>query len=496
MVLFILITRFFCIHCPIFSAVIFCYIDLIIFKLYTCFITKIKKERIFKMTDTNLSTYKTQQTTVCTVMAFLVGAKEEYFEYYYSDNTELLNRIKNNQDCCVIRALCNIRSNLMINYQTTTNLIMYDLRNLDRQDIYKADIKILRENNLEIVKANYKVNSYIADINKLIADRINNVKDYFPEWFKWEYIKNLFVMPKGQKEENIIAESHKFCNNRGLYPYTRYINWNPKDEGNLLLNDEKFAKAIYKQYGVEFSDFSKVKDASESVKTSIYEFIDNSESLMLVVDCENSDAFKLASVLKQLDENETQKIQKIVLFDDVHTTNAWSFLGTITGIPVEHNVVERIKEDKSLVDIKIAMGISKAYYKDNISSFILLSSDSDFWGVISSLPDADFLVMAEKSKCGIDILNALENDGTYYCFIDDFCTGNIKNFKNAMLRSALEKEIGNIVNIDTKKLLEDIYFNLRMEVSEGEKQNFYNKYIKKMTLTIDNDGVMKIKIPE
>ena len=299
-----------------------------------------------------------------------------------------------------------------------------------------------------------------------------------------------------QKEENIIAESHKFCNNRGLYPYTRYINWNPKDEGNLLLNDEKFAKAIYKQYGVEFSDFSKVKDASESVKTSIYEFIDNSESLMLVVDCENSDAFKLASVLKQLDENETQKIQKIVLFDDVHTTNAWSFLGTITGIPVEHNVVERIKEDKSLVDIKIAMGISKAYYKDNISSFILLSSDSDFWGVISSLPDADFLVMAEKSKCGIDILNALENDGTYYCFIDEFCTGNIKNFKNAMLRSALEKEIGNIVNIDTKKLLEDIYFNLRMEVSEGEKQNFYNKYIKKMTLTIDNDGVMKIKIPE
>lgn len=65
--------------------------------------------------------------------------------------------------------------------------------------------------------------------------------------------------------------------------------------------------------------------------------------------------------------------------------------------------------------------------------------------------------MAEKSKCGIDILNALENDGTYYCFIDDFCTGNIKNFKNAMLRSALEKEVKNIVNIDTKKLLEDIF---------------------------------------
>ena len=65
----------------------------------------------------------------------------------------------------------------------------------------------------------------------------------------------------------------------------------------------------------------------------------------------------------------------------------------------------------SLVQIKGENGaISRIF--ENIP-FILLSSDSDFWGVIFSLPDAGFLVMAEKSKCGIDILNALENDGTY-----------------------------------------------------------------------------------
>ena len=125
-------------------------------------------------------------------------------------------------------------------------------------------------------------------------------------------------------------------------------------------------------YKIEFSDLSKVKDASDSVKANIYDFIDNSDSLILVVDCENSYAFKLASVLTQLDEIEIHKIQKIILFDDVHTTNAWNYLHNVTKIPIEHNVIERIKEDKSLVDIKIAMGISKAYYKDNISSFILL----------------------------------------------------------------------------------------------------------------------------
>lgn len=448
------------------------------------------------MCENNLSEYKTSQTTVCTVMAFLIGAKEENFDYYYSSNSELLDKLKSNKDCCIIRALCNIRSNLMIHYQETHNQIKYELKNLDRQDLYIEDIKTLRANGLEIIKANYKVNSYIADINKIISDRINNVKDFFPEWIKWEYIRNLFVIPKGQKEDAIIAESHKFGYSRNFYPYTRYINWIPKEEGNILYNDEKFAKVIYKQYNIEFSDLSKVKDASDSVKANIYDFIDNSDSLILVVDCENSDAFKLASVLTQLDETEIHKIQRIILFDDVHTTNAWNYLHNVTKIPIEHNVIERIKEDKSLVDIKIAMGISKAYYKDNISSFILLSSDSDFWGVISSLPDAEFLVMAERSKCGIDIQCALENNNTYYCFIDDFCTGNIKNFKNAMLRSALITEVENHVKLDTKKLLEDLYTNLRMDVSDGEKLNFYNKYIKKMTLTLDKDGVMSINVPD
>ena len=58
---------------------------------------------------------------------------------------------------------------------------------------------------------------------------------------------------------------------------------------------------------------------SNKVKKNIYEFIDNSQSVELVVDCENSDPFKLASVLKQLDKTETAKIKRIVLYDDIHT---------------------------------------------------------------------------------------------------------------------------------------------------------------------------------
>ena len=214
-----------------------------------------------------------------------------------------------------------------------------------------------------------------------------------------------------------------------------------------------------------------------------------------MVDCENSDPIKLASTLTQLNADELSKISKIELYDDKHTSKAWKYIGTLTGIPVEHNVIERVKEEKSLVDIKMSVGISKAHFRDNVDSFIMLSSDSDFWGVISSIPDAKFLVMVEQSKCGPDILNAFKDNGTYYCYIDDFSTGNIKGFKNAILRSTLEEKVGSLVNIDTKELVNNIFRELYMEVDEAEKKNFYDRYVKKMTLAIDKDGMMTIKIP-
>lgn len=440
--------------------------------------------------------YRSVQKNVSLTMAYLIGTKIDFLLDNNPNEREFINNLQNDQNANVLRALCNIRTNLMLNFASTERNIVYNMMNLDRQELYKDDIAVLRKYDIEIIKANYKVNKYLADINMLISQRIPTVKELFPEWVKWEYIKSLFIMPKGQNEESIKAESKKFSTSRLYYPFTRYIHWMPVDEGNILLNDEKFLKILYRQFKDEFLDISKVKDASETVKTNIYDFIRKNESTVIVVDCENSDAYKLASVLTQLDPDEIEHIKKIMLYDDVHTTKAWSFLKGITKIPVEHILVDRIKENKSLVDMKMCAGVSASYYRDSISSFILCSSDSDFWGLISSLPEANFLVMIEYSKCGPDIKNALIENGTYYCSIDDFCTGNIKNFKAAVVRSELESRVKDLVNINTNELLDDIFTTLRMDISEAEKQNFYKKYIQSMSLHIDKDGTMRIRIVE
>ena len=440
--------------------------------------------------------YQSVQKGVSLTVAFLIGTKINFLVDNNPDKLDFFGELKSNSDAVVIRSLCNIRSNLMLNYTSTDNNIRFNMMNLDRMEIYNDDVRVLERHGIYIVKANCRVEKYIMDINLLISQRISSVKDLFPEWVKWEYIKALFVMPKGQIGDAVRAELKKFSNMRLYYPFTRYINWHPVDEGNILLNDEKFLKILYRQYDDEFKDISKVKDASEAVKTNIYDFIRENDSTVIVVDCENSDAYKLASVLTQLDSNEIEHINKIMLYDDSHTTKAWAFIDKITNIPVEHIMVDRIKENKSLVDMKMCADVSASFYRDHITSFILCSSDSDFWALISSLPFARFLVMIEYSKCGSDIKNALIENGTYYCSIDDFCTGNIKNFKMAVLHSELVSRVKDIVDIDTKGMLDDIFQSLRMDISEAEKQNFYKKYIQNMQLCIDKNGIMRIKVPD
>ena len=74
-------------------------------------------------------------------------------------------------------------------------------------------------------------------------------------------------------------------------------------------------------------------------------------------------------------------------------------------------------------------------YKNDVDSFVIVSSDSDYWGLISSLPDAHFLVMIEREKCGPDMKEALADSGIFYCYLDDFYSGNSEDIKkNALFK--------------------------------------------------------------
>lgn len=433
---------------------------------------------------------------IVTTIGYMIGVKKNILEQCFGEEYhELLQTLYVNKETSIIRYLCKLRTTLMQKFKKTDDEMRFNLKNLNSMDFYDQDnIKQLEKWGFEIIKPNYRSEKYMLDLAGLISANIDNCFELFPDWVNWNYIKDLFVIPQYTKKGVLKSEFNIYMKNIEYYPFQMYIHWKPEDHGSILYTDGKFLGIIYRQHNDIFTDFTKYKDAHSETKNNIYDFIDRSYKTAIAVDCENSDVYKLYSVLKNLNQDELSKIEKIVLYDDYHTTSGWDWLEKFTKIPIEHIEVNRVTDQKSLVDIKMTAGVCTDYYENNITSFILVSSNSDYWGFISTLTKAEFLVMYEHSKCGQAIKRALSEHNIYYCSIDDFCSGNIEELKKAVLFSCLEKYLPEIISLNGKELVRKIYEEARISASEKEMENFYDRYIKTLRLRVDNDGNFTVEI--
>ena len=198
-----------------------------------------------------------------------------------------------------------------------------------------------------------------------------------------------------------------------------------------------------------------------------------------------------------LDQNALlSKISKIILFDDVHASSAWEVLNEFTEIPVERILLQRVKEDKSFLDIRLSVGVCKEFCQNQIDSFILASSDSDYWGLIPTLEEARFLVLVEEEKVSGAIRHTLEDAGITYCYLDDFCTGNSNQIKERALLKELRQRLEEEVNFNIRDILREVYEVTRADMAAGEKDQFYARYIKPMHIEIDQDGEVYLRLGE
>lgn len=430
-----------------------------------------------------------EKKEIVTTVAYLLGQKDEIFKEYYSEYLDLVDSLKANDAANKIRYLCRMRTALMLNFTRTEQAIM-GLTPIDCMEWFDADeIKKLRQMGTDPALYNAKASHYAEHFNKLIAENFDACRPLFPEWASFDYIRDLFVVPNYNRPDVLKSEFEKYQANRKKYPFQFYIHWEPAEAGNILMNDLKFMKVLYAQHGKVFTDTSKTHDAEEVTKRSIYDFINDAGTVVFCVDCENCDPYKLYGVLCNLDKEQMSKVDRIVLYDDVHTTRAWDYISHLTHIKVEHIEVERVADNKSLVDIRMTAGVCKAYYEGHVDSFILCSSDSDFWGLISSLPQASFLVMYEYEKCGQAIKYALSTRQIFHCAMDDFYTGNAQDLKKVVLKKELEECLHDIPGRDAWELTRTLFTKARINASESEMKDFYNRYIKTLKLKIDERGM-------
>lgn len=430
-------------------------------------------------------------------VAYLIGVPKTIFENEYEPpQLDIYNQLEKNKTARIVRNLCVIRTSIERNFKNINNAMRFENRSMFYMSdfIPQDSMKQLSADGISFIKgSNTKLTQHIIEINRLISDRINNCKDLFPLWINWEYIKKLFVMENGLKEEGVKAAAELYYSNMSCYPYKVYINWIPEDEGNIFYNDKKFAELLYMWNNDYFGEKSKVSDVGDYVKGNIYDYIEESGKVVVVIDCENCDPYNFAAAIKNLKDEYLNKISKILLFDDIHTASAWGILEQFTDIPVEHMMIERIKENKSIVDMTLSVRACREFFTNSVDSFIVCSSDSDFWALVKSLPEARYLFMVEHEKCGPDLKAGLEELGVFFCYLDDFYSANAGEIKQVALFNEMKNYIDANVHFNVNDMLNEALRITRIEMGTSEKNQFINRYIKTLQLSISDDGDLIIK---
>jgi hypothetical protein len=263
---------------------------------------------------------------------------------------------------------------------------------------------------------------------------------------------------------------------------------------------------LYAANGDRFQASRYVVDAKLDTKEGVYDFLEGASNVAVFVDCENVDPYAFGATILNLDKTTLSKIKKIVLYDDVNTSTAWDYIVDIMDIPIVKKDIERLLDNKSLVDITMAAGVCEEYYRNNVESIMLASSDSDFWGLIKQLPNARFLVLNEFRKTSVAIIEQLDKYNIQHCYMSDFAQDIIQKFKSDVLYLGLLEKIrkfnesGEFKWLDVDSLIQDIFYdaNILGAVSQikKEKDAFYNKYLKNGLLIkpIEINGVLRLQI--
>ncbi len=454
-------------------------------------------EKPLYVPDDDSQMYKNSTYEIVSKVAYLIGVPKRIFDNEHeAPKPEIYAQLDLEKYARIIRHLCNITTSIERNFKRINNKMRMEYATILSMPEYvpTESINVLSEYGINFVKkSSTKLNQHIIEINKLIVDRINNCKPLFPLWINWEYVRDMFIMPNGLKEEGTADAANLYYSYMSCYPYQVYINWEPEPKGNIFYSDKKLITLMYQWHNDEFTEMSKVSDASGYVKGNIYEFIEGGEKVLILVDCENSDPYKLFATLTNLDYEYTQKISGIILCDDSHTATTWRILEEFVNIPVEHILIERVKQNKSLVDMRLAGRAFHEFYENKVDSFIIVSSDSDYWGLIESLPKARFLVMIEHGSCGPDLKNALTGAGIFFCYIDDFYSGNAETIKRQALIGEMKKYIDRTVGLNVNNMFAEALRATRIEMSDSEKNQFISKYIKTLQMVIDDNGDVKIQ---
>lgn len=335
---------------------------------------------------------------MCEKLQYLIGVPSQYI-----DNFDTLNK----GIMIEVRKLCALRSMIIANFS--------DINEEFKNRVQLADISLTARFVSDLAKLEINiVNSgslsrNVIELNQLIDARMEKIALGF-KYLPQEWIQEIFSMPAGDTIDGVRAAVRKYRKFKNYYPYQKYINW-PFAE----TPEEQRSKNIF---GNDRTLHEMLAEIHINKTTRLLDFVGTAKDVVVVVDCENSNAQRLYNTLSCVKD----RLRKIILIDDTHTNLMWDEIVREYregGIVIEHDELPRLKEEKSLVDLRMVAKTCEEFYKNDVKYFILVSSDSDLWALISSLPDAEIMVLAERCKSGDVFVETLTQHKIQRLFMED-----------------------------------------------------------------------------
>ena len=157
-------------------------------------------------------------------------------------------------------------------------------------------------------------------------------------------------------------------------------------------------------------------------------------------------------------------------------------------------MTHRIKQDKSLVDAVLISRTCQEHYQNEVDSFVICSSDSDFWALVQSLPMASFLFLVQRDCFGEGLKSALSNTGIFYAYLEDFYEGNAQPLQTDALLREVSNTIDKALHLNLQDVFQKALERTRLSLTAREQAQFFQQYMKTIRLVIEDNGCARLAL--
>lgn len=206
----------------------------------------------------------------------------------------------------------------------------------------------------------------------------------------------------------------------------------------------------------------------------LQDYLQDKKDVIVYVDCDNVDFFTFLGLFTYLET--CKKIKEIRLYVDDKSSYLWKNIKSIFSdsklLTVQN--VKRLKDTKSITDMIIATDICTQVFKGKNYSVMLLSSDSDYYGVMDRLDagnkTVNYAVGYNNTYTSPCYLNKLEESNIPFFDIRVFNNTDLnKQYESACIKHLVACNLANVppIMVDLSKTCEIVLNALEREGVTG-----------------------------